>query len=88
MPLTEGLKRQPPEPRSHQQTKYIAGIVYDLIAEFGIENVTMRQVAEAARVSLGTITYHSRSKQNLISAALASGYDLPADWGCGGSAAG
>jgi AcrR family transcriptional regulator len=82
MPLNADLEPQtrPPESRSEQQQKYIAGIVYDLIAETGIENVTMRQVAEAAQVSLGTITYHFRSKQSLISAALESGYALPEDW--------
>jgi AcrR family transcriptional regulator len=82
MPVNDGLKRlpQPPEARSKVQQKYIAGVVYDLIAESGIENVTMRQVAEAAQVSLGTITYHFSTKQNLINAALELGYELPDDW--------
>ncbi|OIM95789.1 hypothetical protein BLN97_03380 [Bradyrhizobium elkanii] len=62
------------------QQKHIAGVVYDLIAEQGIENLTMRQVADAAKVSLGTITYHFRSKEALIAAALESGYELPDDW--------
>jgi AcrR family transcriptional regulator len=74
------LKRRPPESRSAQQQKYIAGVVYDLIAEKGIENVTMRQVAEAAKISLGTITYHFQTKESLIAAALESGYELPDDW--------
>jgi AcrR family transcriptional regulator len=80
--MNSGLKKlpQPPESRSISQQKYIAGVVYDLIAESGIEKVTMRQVAEAARVSLGTITYHFSTKQNLITAALELGYELPDDW--------
>jgi len=75
------LKRVPqPETRGKLQQKYIAGVVYDLIADSGIENLTMRQVADAAKVSLGTITYHFRSKEALIAAALEAGYELPDDW--------
>jgi len=73
-------KAQPPEGRGRLQQKYIAGVVYDLIAESGIENLTLRQVAEVAQVSLGTITYHFRTKEALIAAALDSGYELPDDW--------
>lgn len=68
------------ESRGKLQQKHIAGVVYDLIAERGIENVTMRQIAEAANVSLGTITYHFRSKEELIATALELGYALPDDW--------
>jgi AcrR family transcriptional regulator len=75
------LKRAPPpETRGQLQQKHIAGVVYDLIAEQGIENLTMRQVADVAKVSLGTITYHFRSKEALVAAALESGYELPDDW--------
>jgi AcrR family transcriptional regulator len=81
MPVNSLKKPVPqPESRGRLQQKYIAGVVYDLIAEFGIENLTMRQVADAAKVSLGTITYHFRSKEALIAAALESGYELPEDW--------
>lgn len=71
---------EPPVSRSEQQQKYIAGVVYDLIGEIGIESVTMRQIAEAAKLSLGTITYHFPNKQALIAMALESGYALPDDW--------
>lgn len=82
MPLNANQRKQapPPETRGQLQQKYIAGVVYDLIAKSGIENLTMRQVAEAAQVSLGTITYHFRTKEALIAAALESGYALPDDW--------
>jgi AcrR family transcriptional regulator len=70
----------PVESRGKLQQRHIAGVVYDLIAELGIENVTMRQIAEAANVSLGTITYHFRSKEALIATALEAGYALPDDW--------
>ena len=81
MPVNSLKKPVPPlETRGRLQQKHIAGVVYDLIAEFGIENLTMRQVADAAKVSLGTITYHFRSKEALIATALESGYELPEDW--------
>jgi AcrR family transcriptional regulator len=71
---------EPPAPRGVQQQKYIAGVVYDLISEYGIENLTMRQIADAAKVSLGTITYHFSNKKALITMALDAGYALPEDW--------
>jgi AcrR family transcriptional regulator len=81
MPVNLDLKKPPPPAsRAHMQQKFIAGVVYDLIAEFGIENLTMRQVAETAKVSLGTITYHFTTKEKLITAALELGYELPDDW--------
>lgn len=81
MPANSLPTRQPPrETRGALQQKHIAGVVYDLIAELGIENVTMRQIAEAAGVSLGTITYHFRTKETLIATALEAGYELPDDW--------
>jgi AcrR family transcriptional regulator len=81
MPVNLDLKKPPPPAsRGNMQQKFIAGVVYDLIAETGIESVTMRQVAEAAKVSLGTITYHFGTKEKLITAALELGYELPDDW--------
>jgi AcrR family transcriptional regulator len=71
---------EPPASRSEQQQRYIAGVVYDLIGEVGIENLTMRQIAEAAKVSLGTITYHFPNKRALIAMAMDAGYALPEDW--------
>lgn len=65
---------------SSLQRQYLVGVVYDLISEFGIETLTMRQVAEASNVSTGTINYHFKNKQNLIIAALEAAYELPQDW--------
>lgn len=79
-PSPTAKSTKPPASRSEQQQKYIAGVVYDLIGDVGIENVTMRQIAEAAKLSLGTITYHFPNKQALISMALEEGYSLPEDW--------
>jgi AcrR family transcriptional regulator len=66
--------------RGPLQREYLLGVVYDLISEFGIEALTMRQVAEASNVSTGTINYHFKNKQNLIIAALEAAYQLPEDW--------
>lgn len=73
-PSPTAKSTKPPASRSEQQQKYIAGVVYDLIGDVGIENVTMRQITEAAKLSLGTITYHFPNKQALISMALEEGY--------------
>lgn len=40
----------------------------------------MRQVADAAGLSTGTINYHFGNKESLLIAALESAYELPSDW--------
>lgn len=60
--------------------KYVLGIVYELISVDGIENLSMRKVAQAAGMSTGTINYHFGNKQRLLIAALVSAYELPEDW--------
>ncbi len=40
----------------------------------------MRDLAEEVGVSLGTLTYHFRDKQELLAEALDSTYVVPADW--------
>ena len=52
--------------------------VANLIAEHGIDGMSMRQVADAAGLSTGTINYHFRNKQTLIAAAMDYVYSLPA----------
>jgi AcrR family transcriptional regulator len=66
--------------RGPLQREYLLGVVYDLISEFGIEALTMRQVSQASNVSTGTINYHFKNKENLIIAALEAAYQLPQDW--------
>ncbi|HSV54293.1 MAG TPA: TetR/AcrR family transcriptional regulator [Burkholderiaceae bacterium] len=61
--------------RSHVLEK-----VYELISEHGIEGLSMRQVADAAGLSTGTINYHFGNKESLLIAALESAYELPSDW--------
>jgi AcrR family transcriptional regulator len=53
--------------------------VANLIAEHGIDGMSMRQVADAAGLSTGTINYYFRNKQTLIAAAMDYVYSLPAD---------
>ncbi len=60
---------------------FLLGVVYDLIAEHGIDSLTMRQVSERSNVSTGTINYHFKNKENLIITALVEAYHLPKDWG-------
>ncbi|VTU36040.1 transcriptional regulator BetI [Variovorax sp. PBS-H4] len=59
---------------------FLLGVVYDLIAEHGIDSLTMRQVSERSNVSTGTINYHFKNKENLIITALVEAYHLPKDW--------
>jgi AcrR family transcriptional regulator len=59
---------------------FLLGVVYDLIAEHGIDSLTMRQVSEKSNVSTGTINYHFKNKENLIITALVEAYRLPTDW--------
>lgn len=40
----------------------------------------MRQIADAAAISTGTINYHFENKHNLLIAALEAAYELPKDW--------
>lgn len=60
--------------------KHVAGTVYELISEHGIESLRMRQVAEATGLSTGTINYHFGNKRGLLIAAFESAYALPEDW--------
>ena len=69
-----------PRPGQAITRKHVLSTVYDLISENGIENLSMRQVAQAAGLSTGTISYHFGNKERLLIAALEEAYELPADW--------
>ena len=56
------LKTKPEEPTRKRIVKAFS----TCIREKGIAAVTMRNIAEKANVSLGTIHYYFRSKENLI----------------------
>jgi AcrR family transcriptional regulator len=60
--------------------RHVLETVYELISEHGIEGISMRQVADAAGLSTGTINYHFGNKESLLIAALESAYELPSDW--------
>ncbi len=68
-------------PQSLQRRRELLGVVYEQIAEHGIDGVSMRQIAEAAQLSTGSVNYHFQNKRNLIIAALEAAYELPDDWG-------
>jgi AcrR family transcriptional regulator len=60
--------------------EFLLGVVYDLIADHGIDALTMRQVSEKSNVSTGTINYHFKNKENLIITALVEAYHMSKDW--------
>jgi AcrR family transcriptional regulator len=62
-----------------QRRKDLLGIVYEVISESGIDGASMRQIADRAEVSTGTINYHFGNKQKLIMAALQAAYETPSE---------
>ncbi len=55
--------------------------VTKLIAEHGIDGMTMRMVADEAGLSTGTINYHFNNKRGLVIAALERVYRVPDNFG-------
>jgi AcrR family transcriptional regulator len=51
--------------------------VYKVVSEVGIDAASMRQIADRAKVSTGTISYHFESKEKLVMAALQAAYQMP-----------
>lgn len=78
----EGLPERERRSRRGQELtrKHLLGTVYEFISENGIENLSMRKIAQAADLSTGTINYYFGNKQRLLIAALESAYELPDDW--------
>jgi AcrR family transcriptional regulator len=66
-------------PGRAQRRKDLLGTVYTVISESGIDGASMRQIADRANVSTGTINYHFGNKQKLIMAALQAAYLTPGD---------
>lgn len=62
-----------------QRRKDLLGTVYTVISENGIDGASMRQIADRANVSTGTINYHFGNKHKLIMAALQAAYLTPDD---------
>jgi len=69
-----------PRPKTLRRRRELLSVVCTCISESGIDGVSMRQIAEAAKISTGTINYHFENKHNLIIAALVTAYALPEDW--------
>jgi AcrR family transcriptional regulator len=67
-------------PKTLKRRKELLGVVYEVVSESGVDGVTMRQIAEAANISTGTINYHFKSKHNLLILAMEAAYELPEDW--------
>jgi AcrR family transcriptional regulator len=69
-------RRSRPRPGQEATRRHLLETVY----EHGIDGLSMRQVADAAGLSTGTINYHFGNKESLLIAALESAYELPSDW--------
>ena len=67
-------------PKTLKRRKEVLGVVYEVVSESGVDGVTMRQLAEAAEISTGTINYHFKNKHNLLILAMEAAYELPEDW--------
>ncbi len=57
-----------------QRRQDLLGVVYDVVSESGIDGASMRQIADRAQVSTGTINYHFGNKEKLVMAALRAAY--------------
>jgi AcrR family transcriptional regulator len=75
-----GTTEEVPRAKTLKRRKELLGVVYEAISESGVDGVTMRQIAEAAGISTGTINYHFKNKHTLLIAALEAAYELPEDW--------
>jgi AcrR family transcriptional regulator len=75
-----GTSEEVPREKTLKRRKELLGVVYEAISESGVDGVTMRQIAEAAGISTGTINYHFKNKHNLLISALEAAYELPEDW--------
>jgi len=60
-----------------QRQRELLTTVYRVISESGIDGASMRQIANRAKVSTGTINYHFGNKQKLVMAALQAAYQMP-----------
>jgi AcrR family transcriptional regulator len=69
-----------PAPSTDRRRREVIDAISALIAEHGIEGTSMRQLAEAAGLSTGTINHYFRNKRGLVIAAMDAVYALPADW--------
>lgn len=67
-----------PPPDTVETRAEVLRAVARLIGERGIDGMTMRQVAQAAGMSTGTINYHFSNKRGLILAALDAAPSVPA----------
>lgn len=56
-------------PQPTTRADQLAGVVADLVAAEGMEAVTVRRVADAAGVAIGSVQYHYRTKDDLLAGA-------------------
>ncbi len=76
-----------PLPDAVETRAEVLRAVARLIGEHGVDGMTMRQVAQAAGMSTGTINYHFANKRGLILAALDAAPSAPVEGEGGGGLA-
>jgi len=67
-------------PSRVKRRRDLLGVVYEAVSDNGIDGVGMREIAERAGVSTGTLNYHFKNKKQLIMAAMKAAYELPEDF--------
>ncbi len=72
-------QRPPDTPETVETRADVLRAVARLIGEHGVDGMTMRQVAQAAGMSTGTINYHFANKRGLILAALDAAPSAPTE---------
>jgi AcrR family transcriptional regulator len=73
MAVKESDKAHDRSPKNHPRRIGSAGLInvaYDFISMHGLDRLTFRHIANQANCSLGTLTYHFSSRDDLISAVL------------------
>jgi AcrR family transcriptional regulator len=73
MAVKESDKAHDRSPKNHPRRIGSAGLInaaYDFISMHGLDRLTFRHISNQANCSLGTLTYHFSSRDDLISAVL------------------
>lgn len=79
-PTSNQEQRAAKRPGRVKRRRDLLGVVYEIVSDSGIDGVGMREIAERANVSTGTLNYHFKNKKQLIMAAMKAAYELPEDF--------
>ncbi len=79
-PSSNRDQRSAKRPGRVKRRRDLLGVVYEAVSDSGIDGVGMREIAERASVSTGTLNYHFKNKKQLIMAAMKAAYEVPDDF--------